>query len=123
MRKTFILFFGTLLIAFTSCNKEETANNNTNNSSLEATWNLQLWDGAPVTKPGTLVFTSNSVNFTYGTSTETDTYVKTGSMVTFTKTGGTVNWLSGGNVWVIDSLTSNVLRMHSKFNLIVRCTR
>ena len=112
-----------LLIAFTSCNKEETANNNTNNSSLEATWNLQLWDGAPVTKPGTLVFTSNSVNFTYGTSTETDTYVKTGSMVTFTKTGGTVNWLSGGNDWVIDSLTSNVLRMHSKFNLIVRCTR
>ncbi|HUM51714.1 MAG TPA: hypothetical protein PK431_07845 [Chitinophagales bacterium] len=109
-----------IAISFSSCKKE----NNNNSTALETgNWNLQLWDGAPAV--GTLVFTANTLDFncsTYSFS-ETDTYTKSGSTYTFTKTGGASIVISAGNDWKMDTLTTNVLRMTSRLGLIVRATK
>lgn len=112
-----------ITICFTACKKSDSITTPTPTSTtLEATWNLDLWDGVAAT--GSLVFTATTMNFTKGTSNEQTTYVKNANnTLTFTKTGGNIVWISGGNDWTIDSLTTNVLRMHSKYNLVVRCTK
>lgn len=121
MKKLTLIFVVIVSILLTSCKKDD---NNSNNTSQETgTWNLQLWDG--VAANGTLVFTANTLDFncsTYSFS-EQDTYTKSGTTYTFTKTGGTSVVISGGNNWNMDTLTSNVLRMTSRFGLIVRATK
>lgn len=121
MRKTTFLFLAiTGLLSFASCNKsDDTSSNST--SQLAATWNIQTFDGAPST--GTLVFTSGTLNFVSGANTENDTYVQSGTKLTFTKTGGSVNWISGGSDWTVDILTANALQITSKFGLIITATK
>lgn len=119
--KLITIFIMLITIGMTSCKKEDTNNNTT---ALETgTWDLQIWDGAPA--EGTLVFTSNTLDFTCSTYsfTETDSYTKSGNSYTFTKTGGASVVISGGNNWTMDTLTSNVLHMTSNFGLVVRATK
>jgi hypothetical protein len=122
MKNSILLLFVLATILVSSCKKDD--NNNNNNTSQEiGTWNLQLWDG--VQASGTLVFTATTLDFncsTYSFS-EQDTYTKSGSTYTFTKTGGASVVISGGNNWHMDTLTSNVLRMTSHYGLIVRATK
>lgn len=121
--KTATLIFIALaivLLGLNACKKNDTKSTT---PSVAGNWNLQIWDGAPAS--GTLVFTASTLNFncsTYGFS-EQDTYVQSGSSYTFTKTGGVSNVISGGNNWTMDTLTTTVLRMTSKFGLIVRATK
>ncbi len=124
MKKLSYLFIALsiMLSCITSCKKDD-ATTTTNNSPEVGTWNLQLWDGAPAT--GKLIFTATTLDFTCSTYnfSEQDTYTKSGNTYTFTKTGGASIVISGGNNWTMDTLTTNVLRMTSKFGLIVRATK
>lgn len=111
-------------IIINGCKKKETTPTTNNNTAAETgTWNISLWDGAPAA--GTMIFTATTLDFNCTTYsfTETDTYTKSGSTYTFTKTGGASAVISGGNNWTMDTLTSNVLRMTSNFGLVVRATK
>ena len=128
-------------LPFASCNKtEETKpqttqqNNNTTTPKIEGTWKISEYDGMAMTAPaaGSLKFTSSNttadIDITFdgsAHSTETATYVLSANdtKIHFTKTGGTFTVLSGGNTWSIDTLNDNMLRMHSKFGLIIKATK
>lgn len=117
-----IVFAATVFI--NGCKKKETTPTNNNTNAAETgTWNISIWDGAPAA--GTMVFTATTLDFNCTTYsfTETDTYTKSGSTYTFTKTGGASTVISGGNNWTMDTLTSNVLHMTSNFGLVVRATK
>jgi hypothetical protein len=120
-----LAFLATLTYGLSSCKKDKTTTQPTNNTTAAetGTWNLQVWDGAPAS--GTMVFTASTLDFNCTTYsfTETDSYTKSGSTYTFTKTGGASAVISGGNNWTMDTLTSNVLRMTSSFGLVVRATK
>ncbi len=116
-----LLAIAFMFITIVSCKKETTTTttNNTNTINVTGNWNLQLWDGAAAT--GSLLFTAS--NFTLNCTTfgiaDNGTYTNSGSNYTFTSAGV----MGAGNTWVMDSLTSNVLLMHSNMNLIVRATK
>ena len=116
---TFLLI-AIIAILFTSCKKKTTTSTtNTTTAAVTGNWNLDLWDGATAT--GTLVFSGSNftLNCTTFGITDNGTYTFAGSNYTFAGTGV----MNGGNTWVMDSLTTNVLKMHSSLNLIVRATK
>lgn len=115
-----LLFLSLIAILSVSCKKGTTTPpTNQTAAAVTGNWNLDLWDGAAAS--GTLVFAGS--NFTLSCTTfgitDNGTYSYAGSNYTFAGTGV----MNGGNTWVMDTLTSNVLKMHSSQNLIVRATK
>jgi len=115
-----LLAIAMLFTTMIACKKETTTTTTTpTTSAVSGNWNLQLWDGAAV--PGTLNFTATNftLNCTTFSLTDNGTYTSSGNNYTFTSTGP----IGSGNTWVMDSLTTNVLLMHSNLNLVVRATK
>jgi hypothetical protein len=119
--KLSVVLLSVLTISFTSCKKKDTTTttNNTTTPAVTGNWNLNQWDGASAA--GTLVFSGNNftLNCTTFSITDNGTYTNSGSNYTFSGTGV----MNGGNTWIMDTLTTNVLKMHSNLNLIVRATK